>query len=47
MTPFEETQSFGINSDHAFIPFNTMGTVVHFDSCEHTEWDNVLMEPNR
>jgi hypothetical protein len=30
--PFDSTRNFGINSEQAFIPFNTTGTVVHFES---------------
>jgi hypothetical protein len=27
--PFDSTRNFGINSEQAFIPFDTTGTVVH------------------
>ena len=37
--PFDLTCMFGINSDHAFIPFDTTGTVVHFESRVPTEWE--------
>jgi hypothetical protein len=30
--PFDSTREFGIDSDHAFIPFDTTGTIVHFES---------------
>jgi hypothetical protein len=37
--PFDSNRAFGIDSDRAFIPFNTTGTVVHFESRVPTEWD--------
>jgi hypothetical protein len=37
--PFDSTREFGIDSDHAFIPFDTTGTVVHFESRVPTEWE--------
>ena len=30
--PFDLTRYFGINAEHAIIPFDTTGTVVHFES---------------
>jgi hypothetical protein len=37
--PFDTSQMFGIDSNpHAFIPFDTTGTVVHSESCVPTEW---------
>jgi hypothetical protein len=38
MTPFDTSRTFGIGSDHAFIPFDTTGTVVHSESRVPTEW---------
>jgi hypothetical protein len=29
--PFDMSRTFGIDSDQAFIPFDTTGTVVHFE----------------
>jgi hypothetical protein len=37
--PFDTSRTFGIDSDQAFIPFDTTGTVVHFESCVPTEWE--------
>jgi hypothetical protein len=37
--PFNNSRVFGIDGEHAFIPFNTMGTVVHFESRVPTEWE--------
>ena len=37
--PFDHTQNFGINLEQTFIPFDTMGTVVHFESRVLTEWE--------
>jgi hypothetical protein len=40
--PFHMTRPFGIDSDHAFIPFDTTtGTVVHFESRVPTEWEKM------
>jgi hypothetical protein len=36
--PFDTSRTFGINSDQAFIPFDTTGTFVHFESHVPTEW---------
>jgi hypothetical protein len=37
--PFGTSRTFGIHSDpRAFIPFDTMGTVVHSESRVPTEW---------
>jgi hypothetical protein len=30
--PFDHSCKFGINSENLFIPFDTMGTVVHFNT---------------
>ena len=30
--PFDHSRNFGINAEQAFIPFDTMGTVVHFET---------------
>jgi hypothetical protein len=37
--PFDNSRKFGINSEHLFIPFDTTGTVVHFDTRVPTEWE--------
>ena len=37
--PFDHSQHFGIDADQAFIPFDTMGTVVHFKTRVPTEWE--------
>jgi hypothetical protein len=37
--PFDMTRFFGINTDPTVIPFNTTGTVVHFESRVPTEWE--------
>jgi phage-related tail fiber protein len=38
--PFDSTRDFGIDSKQAFIPFDTMGTIVHFESrTPATEWE--------
>jgi hypothetical protein len=37
--PFDTNANFGIISDEVFIPFDTTGTVVHFDSRVPTEWE--------
>jgi hypothetical protein len=37
--PFDNSSAFGINSENLFIPFDTMGTVVHFDTRVPTEWE--------
>jgi hypothetical protein len=40
--PFETNRTFGIDSDQAFIPFDTTGTVVHFESSlVPTEWETM------
>jgi hypothetical protein len=36
---FDTSLTFGIDSDQASIPFDTMGTVVHFESRVPTEWE--------
>jgi hypothetical protein len=35
--PFSQTQ-FGIDCNDDFIPFNTMGTIVYFNTHELTDW---------
>jgi hypothetical protein len=30
---------FGIDGNETFIPFNTMGTIVHFDTHVPTDWE--------
>ena len=37
--PFDHSRMFGIDSENLFIPFDTTGTVIHFDSRVPTEWD--------
>jgi hypothetical protein len=37
--PFNTSHGFGVNSEQVFIPFDTMGTVVYFNSCIPTEWE--------
>jgi hypothetical protein len=38
VNPFSQSQ-FGINCNDDFIPFNTMGTIVYFESCVPTDWE--------
>ena len=37
--PFDSTRKFGIDSDDTFIPFDTTGTIVHFESRVPMEWE--------
>ena len=37
--PFDLSRAFGINSDNTFIPFDTTGTVIHFESRVPTKWE--------
>jgi hypothetical protein len=37
--PFDNTRAFGIDIENAFIPFDTTGTVVHFETRVPTEWE--------
>jgi hypothetical protein len=37
--PFDHSQEFCIDGEHAFIPFDTTGTVVHFASRVPTNWE--------
>jgi hypothetical protein len=37
--PFNSTCYFGIKSEQVLIPFDTMGTIVHFESRTPTEWE--------
>jgi hypothetical protein len=37
--PFDSTHDFGINSKQVLIPFDTTGTIVHFESRKPTEWE--------
>ena len=37
--PFDHTRNFGIDLEQTFIPFDTTGTVVHFESRVPTEWE--------
>ena len=41
--PFDNSSAFGIDSKNLFIPFDTMGTVVHFDTRVPTEWEKNLI----
>ncbi len=36
--PFSQSQ-FGINCNDDFIPFNTMGTIVYFETHVLTDWE--------
>jgi hypothetical protein len=38
--PFDNTRAFGIKHDNIFIPFNTTGTMVHFDTRVPTIWES-------
>jgi hypothetical protein len=37
--PFDTSRVFGIDSEDAVIPFNTTGSVVHFESRVATKWE--------
>jgi hypothetical protein len=37
--PFDHSRKFGIDSENLFIPFDTMGTAVHFNTRVPTEWE--------
>jgi hypothetical protein len=37
--PFDLLRAFGIDSDNTFIPFDTTGTVIHFELRVPTEWE--------
>jgi hypothetical protein len=37
--PFDSTRGFGVNTDDVFIPFDTKGTVIYFESHVPTEWE--------
>ena len=37
--PFDSTRSFGIDTDHGIIPFDTTGTVVYFETRVPNEWE--------
>jgi hypothetical protein len=39
--PFDNTREFGIENDNIFIPFDTMGTVVHFKTRVPTVWESM------
>jgi hypothetical protein len=39
--PFDLSRDFGINSENAFIPFDTTGTVIHFESRVPTKWEKM------
>ena len=41
--PFDHTQDFGINLEQTFIPFDTTGTVVHFETHVLTEWEKTYL----
>jgi hypothetical protein len=36
--PFSQSQ-FGIDCNYDFIPFNTMGTIVYFETRVPTDWE--------
>jgi hypothetical protein len=38
--PFDNTREFGIEHNNIFFPFNTMGTVVHFETRVPTVWES-------
>ena len=37
--PFDHSNAFGVASDTVFIPFDTMGTIVHFKSRVPNDWE--------
>ena len=37
--PFAYSSAFGIKSEHVFIPFDTTGTIVHFESRVSNDWE--------
>ena len=37
--PFDHSNAFGVASDMVFIPFNTTGTIVHFESRVPNDWE--------
>ena len=37
--PFDTTRDFGIDSKQVLIPFDTTGTIVHFESRTPTQWE--------
>jgi len=37
--PFDSTRGFGVDTDNVFIPFDTTGTVIYFESRVPTEWE--------
>ena len=39
--PFTQSDDFGISLDEEFIPFDTTGTIVHFESRVPTEWERL------
>ena len=39
--PYYSPCGFGINSEQAFIPFNTMGTIIHFKSRVPSDWEKM------
>jgi hypothetical protein len=41
--PFDTSCVFRIDSEDAAIPFDTMGTVVHFESRVLTEWEKTRL----
>jgi hypothetical protein len=37
--PFDHSNAFGVASDTVFIPFDTTGTIVHFESRVPNDWE--------
>ena len=37
--PFDHLNAFGMASDTVFIPFDTMGTIIHFESRVPNDWE--------
>ena len=42
--PFDSNRKFGINSKDAFIPLDTMGMIVFFESCMPTKWEEMHLQ---
>ena len=37
--PYQKNSSFGIETEQDFIPFDTTGTIVHFESRTPSDWE--------
>ena len=37
--PFDSSNAFDVADDATFISFDTMGTIIHFESCMPNEWE--------